>query len=102
MTDQWMAEHKGPHLKTVGYVWECEDDECGCSQAVVVSYYRNKVVPNARVPINDWAGDFYTDHESGADLDLAEYRRHLKATEPEREAEIEWQQGVDYDRERPS
>lgn len=95
-TDEWLAEHKGRYQKTVGYIWECGDDECGCTEATVVSYYENKTDPRWRVPINEWTGEFYTDHESGADAELAAYRRALRESDPEREVAIEWQKGVDY------
>lgn len=95
----WMRTHKGDHVRTVGMVWVCEDDDCRCSQAQVVSYYRNLVAPHARVPVLDWEGEFHTDGELGADAELAAYRRELKAEDPEREAAITWQQGVDYDAE---
>lgn len=94
---EWLREHQGAHLYTYGYVWECGDDECGCTQAMVVDYFQNKVLPRARVPINAWSGEFHTEHEPGADADLAEYRRTLKEADPEREAAIEWQGGVDYE-----
>jgi hypothetical protein len=93
---EWMATHKGEYLKSWGYVWTCDDD-CGCEQAQIVDYYRNKVVYNARVPITAWAGEFHTDHEPGADAELAAYRRRLREVDPDREAAIEWQRGVDYD-----
>ena len=83
-SEEWLREHKGDHIKTVGYVWECYD-ECGCTQARVVDYFRNKTVYSARVPVGVWEGGFY-----------AEYRRHLRAENPAREATIEWQRGVDY------
>lgn len=96
-TQEWMDKHKGPLVRTVGMVWECYDDECGCTQAQIISYYRNKVVWNAVVPVVDWEGEFHTDHESGADEELAVHRRQLKLQAPEREASIQWQNGVDYD-----
>lgn len=94
--DAWLREHKGDYIKSWGYVWTCED-ECGCSQAQVVDFYQNKVVHSARVPITAWEGEFHTECEPGADAELAEYRRALRESDPEREAAIEWQRGVDYD-----
>lgn len=98
MTDAqtWMLEHKGALVRRVGMIWECGDDTCGCEQARVIAYYQNKVVPRARVPVCEWEGNFFTDHESGADDELAAHRRELAKTDPAREAAIEWQRGVDY------
>lgn len=95
-SDEWLREHKGALVRTVGMIWECYDD-CRCTQAVVTSYYRNLKAWNARVPVNDWAGEFHADGEPGADRELAIYRRALKETDPDLEAAIEWQRGVDYD-----
>lgn len=94
--DEWMSKHKGALIQTVGMVWEC-DDECDCTEAQIVSYYQNKVVRNARVPVVDWSGEWHTEGEPGADAELAAYRRELKAEDPEREAAIVWQKGVDYE-----
>lgn len=90
-----MRIHKGEPIKTVGMVWECYD-ECGCTEAQVITYHRNKVVPSARVPVVEWSGISHTDHEPGAAAELAAYRRRLREEDPEREAAIEWQSGVDY------
>jgi hypothetical protein len=95
--DEWTLKHKGAYVRTVGMVWEC-GDECGCTQAVVFDDFANKVAgPRFRIPVRVWEGDFHTDHEDGADAELAAYRRDLAMSDPAREAAIEWQQGVDYD-----
>jgi len=101
-SQEWMAEHKGRYLKTVGYIWECGDDDCRCEQAVIVDYFENKVDHRFRVPVNAWRGTFTTWEgrvEGGIDPDaeLVARRRHLRETDPEREAAIEWQRGIDYD-----
>ncbi len=93
---EWLAAHQGEFLRRVGHVWECGDDDCGCEQAVVIAYYRNKVVPRARVPVGEWAGEFRTDHEPGADEDLVAHRHALRESDPDLEASIEWQGGIDY------
>lgn len=93
--DEWLEKHKGAYIQTVGMVWECGDDECGCTEAQIVAYYENKVV-RARVPITEWAGEFHTEHEGGADEELAAYRRALREGDPQREASIIWQEGIDY------
>lgn len=94
-TDEWMLAHKGELIRRVGMVWECYDD-CGCTEAQIIAYYRNKVVWNARVPVVEWSGTWRTDGEPGADAELAEKRRELRAEDPDLEASIEWQRGVDY------
>jgi hypothetical protein len=100
---EWLAEHQGRHVKTVGYIWQCGDDECDCEQAVVMDYFENKTDRRFRVPRLVWEGTFTTGDarlEGDApnpEYELAEYRRALRLTDPEREAAIEWQQGVDYD-----
>jgi len=97
---EWMLEHKGEYLKTVGAIWYCEDDVCGCYNAEVYDVFQNKVLPNARVHKGVWEGEFTTDHDSRATEDsIVRYRQELKKTDPEFEARIEWQNGVDWDRE---
>lgn len=98
---EWMAAHKGRYQKTVGYIWQC-GDECGCEQAVVVDYFENKTDPRFRVPVGVWEGSFVVGDsrepdDPSPDAELAEYRRHLRESDPEREAAIEWQDGVDYE-----
>lgn len=95
--DEWLAKHKGEYLYSWGQVWDCEDDECGCTEAQVVDFYQNKVVRNARVPVIAWRGEFHTDHESGAAAELVAYRRALRESDPERETAIQWQEGIDYE-----
>lgn len=96
---EWMLEHKGQYLKTVGQLWYC-DDVCGCSNAEVFDVFQNKVIPNARVFKNIWEGEFTTDHDFRLSEDsIIGYRRELKATDPELEKRIEWQEGLDWDRE---
>jgi len=68
--DDWLEKHKGRLLDTVSYVWE--DDECGCTQAVIVERYENKVVGLPWiVPVTIWEGPFHTDFEPGAAGELA-------------------------------
>jgi hypothetical protein len=98
---EWLAKHKGRHLRTVGYIWQCGDDYCECEQAQVVDYFENKADHRWRVPITVWEGTFTTregryDGGPSPAAELAEYRRALRITNPEREASIEWQQGVNY------
>lgn len=97
---EWLAEHQGRHLYTHGYIWECGDD-CRCEQAQVVDYFENKTDPRWRVPVMVWEGTFvvgenYDPGDPRPDAELAEYRRSLRETDPEREAAIKWQDGVDY------
>ncbi len=100
--DEWMAKHKGEYLRTVGEVWDCRDEECGCTQAQVTDVFRNKVTGTSLVFVGIWAGEFHTDHEPGAGAELAAYRRELRKSDPEREATIRWQEGVDYGLDEPS
>ena len=93
--EEWLRVHKGAYLYSWGEVWTCGDD-CNCTQAQVTDFYQNRVVRNARVPITVWEGEFHTEYEQGADAELAQYRRELRASDPEREAAIRWQEGVDY------
>lgn len=96
MSDDWMTDHKGEFLYRWGRVWECGDDECGCTEAQIVAYYQNKVVHNGRVPVVEWSGEFRSDHEAGADEELAAHRRHLREADPQYEAATQWQRGIDY------
>jgi hypothetical protein len=86
---RWMDGHKGAFIKAVGYVWWCGDDECNCTQAVIVDYFENKVVPGC-VPVRRWEGNFHTDGEPGAETELAAERDRLRAADPAAEAAIEW------------
>jgi hypothetical protein len=91
MTDaQWMAEHKGPLLRTIAEVWSCGDDYCGCTQAQIVELYDNLKAPGwvVRVPI--WLGTFRTDHEPGATAELEARRNALAFSDPEWHEQIEW------------
>jgi hypothetical protein len=94
MDDAWLAEHKGPLRRITGEVWYCGDDWCGCSQAQIVEHYANLKpppgAPNAVVLIATWQGTFYSDHEPGAESELAAKRVQLRATDPALEARIEW------------
>jgi hypothetical protein len=93
----WFEDHKGPYLRTEGYVWNCEDDDCGCSQAFMRNVYHNKATMTSVVFENVWEGSFHTDWESGAAQELGEYRRALRKSDPDREAAIIWQAGIDYE-----
>lgn len=92
----WLAEHKGEYVDTIGLVWECGDDYCNCTQAQIVDRFKNRKVP-AVVSLLAWEGTFFTDREQGADAELAAKRRELARVDPDREAAITWQEGVDYD-----
>lgn len=98
---EWMATHKGRHIRTVGCVWQC-DDVCGCEQAQVVDYFENKADGRFRIPVGVWEGTFIVGEnrdpdDPRPDAELAEYRRALRRDDPQRESAIEWQEGVDYD-----
>lgn len=98
---EWLAKHKGRHVRTVGYIWECGDDDCRCEQALVVDRWENRAV-RGYVTTGVWEGTFTTadgrhDGDPSPERELAAYRRALRASNPEREAAIEWQSGVDYD-----
>ena len=102
MTDheEWLATHKGEYLYTVGMIWECGDDDCRCEQAQVIDYYANKRVRGV-VPIVVWEGTFTTadsraDGDLSPDAQLAAYRLSLRLSDPEREAAIRWQEGIQY------
>lgn len=96
---EWMKEHKGEYLRTIAQVWYCEDEVCGCYSAEVYDVFVNLVMPRGVVFKNVWEGEFYTDHEERkADNDLIRYRQQLKKSDPELEARIIWQGGVEYDR----
>jgi hypothetical protein len=91
----WTREHKGEFLYTEGYVWECGDDDCACSHASLVAVFANSEVQSfVRIPL--WQGRFFTDHEAGADAELAAMRQALRETAPDIEAATRWQTGVDY------
>lgn len=95
----WMLEHKGQYIKTVGVIWGC-DDECACYNAEVYDVFSNKMVRGARVDKQIWEGEFTIDNQPRATEDsLILYRRGLKVSDPELEARIEWQEGVEWDRE---
>lgn len=95
----WMKEHKGEYLRTTAEVWYCDDEVCGCYKAEVDDVFRNKVTGNTYVFKQVWEGDFYTDHQSRkAENDLIRYRQKLKESDPELEASIIWQEGVEYSR----
>ena|SRR5215218_4738350 len=67
----WQAEHAGRLLDTVAYVWSDDDDECGCTQAVIVEQYENKIVgPPWVVPVTIWSGPMHHDFEPGAQDEL--------------------------------
>ncbi len=93
--ERWLVEHKGPYVDSIGMVWECGDDYCNCTEAQIVDRYRN-LKTNGLVLTGVWNGTFYTDGEQGAEAELAEERRRLRVQDPEREAAIRWQDGVDY------
>jgi hypothetical protein len=103
---EWLAEHQGRYVKTIGFIWECGDD-CRCEEAQVQDIFENKTDRRFIVRRHVWSGTFTTeDARIGGDApspeaELAEYRRALRLVDPEREAAIEWQQGIDYDTSRP-
>jgi hypothetical protein len=86
----WIDDHKGDLIKTVGQVWACGDDECGCTEAQVVNIYLNRVTRDSLVRELVWSGDFHTDWESGAEEELDAYRAALRELDPELERRIEW------------
>ena len=91
--DEWLRTHQGEYLRTVGRFWWCGDYECDCTQAVIVEYYRNAVVPIAQVPINIWSGPFHTEGEYAATWDeLMAKREELRLSDPDLEARIEWEE----------
>ena len=91
---EWMAEHKGPLIRTVGEVWYCGDDWCGCTQAQITEIYRNLKpppgAPQAVVRVTVWEGEFRTDHEPGAEADLRARRDELRLADPDAAARIKW------------
>lgn len=89
MTD-WFEEHRGPLVRTVGRVWDCGDDECGCTRPEILNVYRNRVVPNFYVSELVWEGTFRTDHEPGADEELAAKRAELAVLDPSLHGRVEW------------
>lgn len=95
----WMLEHKGEYLKTVAHIWYCEDDVCGCYNAEAYDVFTNKKLPNARVHKGIWEGVFTTDHDSRETEDsLIRYYQELRTSDPELWNKIEWQDGVEYNR----
>jgi hypothetical protein len=99
---EWLAEHQGRYVKTVGFIWECYDD-CRCEQAQVQDIFENKTDRRFIVRRPVWSGTFTTEEgrlggdNPSPDAELAAYRRALRESDREREAAIEWQEGVDYD-----
>lgn len=99
----WMKEHKGAYIKTTSEVWYCEDEVCNCWQSRVADVYKNRVTGNTFCFKGVWEGGFYSgDSERSpsrmAENDLIRYRQQLKKDDPELEAQITWQNGVEYDR----
>ena len=95
--DDWHREHQGPFIKAIGYVWDCGDDYCNCSRAVIVEQYQNTTDTGWKygkgrwlVPVGVWEGEFHTDGEGGANDELIAKRAELRETEPEYAALIEW------------
>lgn len=99
----WMKEHIGEYVRTLGHVWRCGDDDCNCWQAQVSDIYTNRVLKAAFCFKGVWEGGYYSsdsrlDPARLAENDLIAYRQRLKKEDPEFEAQITWQDGVDYDR----
>jgi hypothetical protein len=100
VSDEWMRTHKGDYVKTVALVWYCDDEICGCYQARITKYFRNKVTKNTWVFETFWEGGFYTEHQyRRAEDDLVRYRQWLKTNHPDLEEAIEWESNIDYERE---
>lgn len=95
-----MGEHKGAYLRTEAEIWYCGDDECGCYQAQIYNLYQNKVTRSSVIFELVWEGTFRTEHDyAPCAKELVTYRQELKRTNPELEAQIHWDEGVDYDEE---
>lgn len=95
----WFEKHKGEYVRTVAQVWWCDDPVCDCYQAQVSSTYKNRITGNTFVFDGIWEGHFYSEEGSRhAENDLIKYRQDLKKSDPELEARITWQEGVEYDR----
>lgn len=58
---QLANERCGPLLRTVIQIWDCGDDECGCSQVEVVELHEHRLVPGARWAVQLAKGTFCTD-----------------------------------------
>lgn len=91
--DEWTREHKGELIRLEGEVWACDDDYCGCAQPQVTAVFRNRVTGKTVVRLGLWSGTFRSEHEGGADEELAAYRASLDA---DLDGQIMWQGGIDY------
>ena len=88
--DDWHKAHQGELLAIEAFVWECRDD-CRCTEAQIVAWFRNVVDRRCRVPRQLWCGEFHADGEyDAADDELARKRREVEAAEPELAARIAW------------
>jgi hypothetical protein len=96
---QWLIDHQGEYLRTVGKTWYCDDDHCNCSEARIVEVYENKVTKHSPSPsvirVGIWTGPYHVDGEPGAHEDLARKRLDLLANDPELAAKIKWPDGIE-------
>ena len=81
---------KGPFIAIVGYVWDCGDDVCNCTQATIEALWKNADAPGWLVREYVWQGEFHTDGESGASEELMEVRSAMALFWPEAEAKVAW------------
>ena len=95
--DDWHREHQGPFVNASAYVWDCGDDYCNCTRAVIVEYYQNTADSSWRygkgrwhVPVGVWEGEFHTDGEPGANAELIAKRAEMRESEPEYASLVKW------------
>lgn len=100
---EWMKAHIGEYVRTTAQIWHCGDGDCNCWQAQVSDTYTNRVTKTTFCFKGVWEGGFYsgdsqTNPSRLAENDLIAYRQRIKVSDPELEAQIVWQDGVEYDR----
>ena len=85
---QAVNPRRGPFKRLVAYVWRCGDDWCGCSQACIDAQYANASDQRFIWSERLWEGEFYTDHEPGAQDELDAIETAMRDAWPEVAAQL--------------